>query len=231
MGMHDLVVLLCGVIESFAIIIASVSVYLLSSSLQRKYKTSFFSYGNKIHHLDNLIRRANNDIYIIANCGNKLLEAHKKTFLKCLDKGVQINVLILDKDTFPIMDRYVSGTGNLKIVKDSLLILKELQNHCPNQITLKQSNKVFTQSYICIDIDKRAPTDEWNKNCIIQVMLYQFNTPTNKSAITYFYPAKDKDEFGTTVDSIHELWDSGYSLEIDKYLESIDNIHLEYSEE
>ena len=230
MKMHDLVVLLCGVIEASAIIIASVSVYFLSSSLQRKYKTSFSSYGNEDHNIDDLIRRANNEIYIIANCGDTLFKDHKNTFIKCLKRGVKINALILDKNTFPAMDRYVSGTGLLNKVKISLQILNEFKNEYKNQITLRESSEIFTQSYICIDIDKPTPIDEWSRNCIIQVMLYQFMTPTKKSAIAYFYPAKDEKEFGTTVKSIHQLWNNSKELKVEEYINFIDSRELDYFE-
>ena len=226
-----MVVLICGILEAAAIIIASVSVHYLSSSLQRKYKTSFFSYGNENHNLKDLFCKAKNEIYIIANCGNKLLEEHKNTLEACLKRNVKINILILDKNTFPIMDQYVSGTGSFDIVKDSLQILENLKSNYRDKIEIRQSSNFFTQSYICIDIDKPTPTSEWNKNCIIQVMLYQFMTPTKESAMTYFYPAKDEKEFGTTVRSIHNLWNSCTELNTKKYFEYSNNQKLEFVEE
>ena len=143
MEIHDVVVLICGIFEAAAIIIASVSVHFLTTSLQRKYKTRFFSYGNKNHNLKDLFCKAKNEIYIIANCGNKLLEEHKDTLEACLKRNVKVNILMLDENTFPIMDRYVSGSGSFSIVKDSLKILEELKTKYDKQIEIRKFSYFF----------------------------------------------------------------------------------------
>lgn len=204
------------------IIAAIIGVGLLGGIIKKTANTYFFNYADKKHDLKKVLRRARKSILIIVNCGDNLLKCHEETLSKCMKKGIEVNYLLLNEESYAYMDTYTTEhiSADYTPLVSSLTSLSSLKKAHPEQLTVRVFHSILTASYIGIDLEEDMMTLSRESTAFVQVMLYQYRLRPKVSPITYL-TTKNGVQFENMVENIYAIWEDGEAVDIDAYLQRI----------
>ena len=189
-----------------AVVAAAIAAY-GAKRIAKSVISRFRTYGDKSHNVVDLLVHAQNDVFIVAAVGDRLLEKHKDYIQKLLNNGVRIRYLLLTEGKLKEAEEYIHGRNiDISFRKKVIDDLKSLESGYKGLFEYREFDSSMTASYICVDIMPQPPSERFEASSAIQIMLYQYKTKAAASPITYISPQIDEKVFKTTVDSIREMW-------------------------
>lgn len=199
--------IIAAIIGSCGVIIAAVIAALGARKIVKESVNSrFHSYSDKSHDVKSLLAQAQNDVCVVVAIGDKFFEKYKKDLIKLLKKGIRIRYLILEKNKFIEIERYLHDEDVDISFRDEVVDgLLEVKKEYKYLFEIRAFHSIMTASYICTDIF--LPDREFITSSGIQIMLYQYKTKPKTSPITFLSPKTDEKEFSTTVQCIKRMWD------------------------
>lgn len=199
--------IIAAIIGSCGGIIAAVIAALSARKIVKESVNSrFHSYSDNSHDVTDILMQSQNDVFIVVLIGDRLLEEHKKYFIKLLKRGIHIRYLILDEREHKEIESFILGEcADVSYRNDVLRALYELKKEYKYLFEVREFHSITTASYICTDII--LPEKQFISSSGIQIMLYQYKTKAKVSPITYISPKSDEKEYTTTVQSIRNMWD------------------------
>lgn len=223
-----------SLIEAFGGIVASVLAAFIaagyvSKSFNHNIAPLFFTYSDKKHSAGKILRRAKNNIYIVASIGDQLLESQEQKIRQCLKKTIRVcgkteklklYVLIQGESQYYELENYINANNPLshneyaQLRATTLEIFKKIQEDFPNQVEIREFHSFLSASYIGIDIIDQYPDSKVMPDAIIQVMLYQYGIAADSCPITYFSFKENEALFKSTSDSICDMWEQGKPISI-----------------
>lgn len=213
------------------IIAALISVRGIGRVVDRKIDSYFFSYSDRKHSLDRIMRNAKKEITIVVIYGDKMLTEYLEDLRSYLRRGIDIDFLMLSPKYAILTDTgyYLKGPEDtcrcLANVMDMLKELKTVQGRDSGTLEIRVAETFLTASYIGIDLDLREDENGvWEDRALIQMMIYQFGIKTPDAPITYLSPRKNIKQFSNTVKSIRQIWEKGAPLDIDRYEQTLSRI-------
>lgn len=176
--------------------------------------TYFVNYSDTQHDLARLLRKAKYSITFVVLYGDAMLDKYEQDIRKCLKRNVSVRYLMvtpehaeaLDKDFF-CSEKWQETRGKITTVMQRLQGLASDGN-----FEVRRWKKQMPASYIAVD----ALPHEQHEGSVIQMMVYQYCTPSEKSPITYLTNKKNETEFSTTVGSIECMWDNAEAVALDE---------------
>ena len=216
-------------IEAVGMIIAAIVGVVIA---EKRFGKRFTNYDDRSYDINKIMRKAQHDIYIVTICGHHLLRNYYSQFIRYMDKGVKIYYLLLDVRRYIEMDRYVDKNtpGNFDSMRESLEWLIKLKNQYPKMIEIRESKNFLTASYVGIDLEnfmENKINGIFDKNIVIHMMPYQYQTRPRYSPIQHIYYSEDKETFEKSTESIFALWDSGETVNVKEYREKIKHLSRE----
>jgi len=211
------------------IIAAIIGVGLLDRSIKRNFTSSLYSYSDKGRNAKQIMRGATHDIYIVANCGNNLLDEYQNFLCMLLKSGITLNILILEKTGYVTMDSYVSNgvsksTASHKAMYDSLQHLAEMQSFGYDNLHIRTFPLIFTASYIGVDIEVDPITARYQESSVLQTMFYQYLVAPKDSPTVCYTVKSNPTYFKRTIESIMQMWDDATERpDISEYLNQYKN--------
>ena len=211
-------------IEAFGVVLGPVLGALIaggyiSKMFKRDVLPLFQTYSDEKHDAHKLMRKATENIYIVASIGDRLLEKYERKMRSYLKRGVKLKFLMHEKAKFFELESYIHADTKPdedSYVKDrtkALETLMGLKRNYPELVEIREFPLIFPASYIGIDIEENIITNEWPSHSMIQVMLYQYNVKTKDSPITYLSPKTNRKLFQRTAQCILEMWDIAAEIE------------------
>ena len=192
------------------ILAALITVLLARRIVKEDINPHFQTYSDKSHDVRDVLQNAQNDIFIAAEIGDKLLNSYIDDIEKKLKNGIHVRYLLLDKYEYQKMERYLHNDRpkGANVYNEVMQKLLTLMKAYPELLEVRVFQSFITASYIGIDI--------WPKcillNSGIQIMIYQYNVGAKSSPITYVCPKSDRDSYNTTVKSIKTMWKDAIEL-------------------
>lgn len=173
----------------------------------------FYKYVGNERKAKEVMDSAKESITVIANCGIFFLEEYKEDLSKYLRKGIKINYLLLDKDNYMVMDKYIKNCkeANEDNYNKSADILNDLKKENKNELEIRIFRNFLTESYICSDLEIDPNTNKWNSKATIQVMAYQYGTLPGNAPMTIIR-TKEK-IFDTFAETVQRIWEEGEKVE------------------
>ena len=175
------------------------------SGLNTIAQKHFDNYRDKNHNLSRLLAKAESEITVVAEYGNKLLEEYATVIENRMRHGVVVRYLMLTTEAAEKMDRdflCVNGIHTREEVEKVREKLRTMQS--VGEIEVREWNLPLTASYIGIDLNYSFGKSE----SALQVMTYLYKTETKASPISYLTYKEDYNRFSTTVNSINQMWDN-----------------------
>lgn len=202
----------CGVVLG-AVLGALIAGGYISKMFKSNLLPLFQTYSDEKHDVNNLMRKATENLYIVVSIGDRLLDKYENQILSYLKRGVKLKFLIHEKTKFFEMENYINASSQLNendyidYRNKALEILRGFKRNYPKLVEIREFPLIFSASYIGVDIEENLITNEWPSHSMIQVLLYQYNVKTKDSPITYFSPKANRELFRRTAQCILDMWD------------------------
>lgn len=203
--------IISSIIESSGMIIAAISGGLFATDKLGKIAKDlplFSSYSEKTTDVGKLLAKAKKSITICVIVGNHLLRDYFDDICSCLERRVSVKFLLCDRDHSVEMLKYIGvDESSVDLTrKESFDYLNKLKELFPKYIEIREYDHIMTASYIGIDINQSFVISE---EAMIQVMLYQPDTPAKNSTLAVLTRENAKVQFGRTACVIYKMWDAG----------------------